>query len=152
MQLLMGIKNKEEGSTQGVLGIKWNVEHNTIGISVNQMSILEKITKRIILSVMNGIFDLLGILTPFKIHAKILLHMIWAHEPKLDWDEKLPSSIVSEWRGFISDMEYIHKLNFRRTVTPLEAVGKPILVVLADSSGHAYGTIAYVRWKFRKQE
>ena len=90
-----------EDSVQGVLGMKWNVEDDTIQISINQRSMSKKVTKRIVLSVVNGVYDPLGLLAPYIIRAKILLRKIWAHEPKLDWDDELPKGIEAEWKDFI---------------------------------------------------
>ena len=136
-----------EDSVQGVLGMKWNVEDDTIQISINQRSMSEKVTKRIVLSVVNGVYDPLGLLAPYIIRAKILLRKIWAHEPKLDWDDEFPKGIEAEWKDFIKDLQYVHNLDFTRAATPSDAVGKPMLVIFADGSGQAYGTVAYLQWK-----
>ena len=47
------------------------------------------VTKRMILSVVNGIYDPLGSLTPLIIKAKVLLKKLWCC--KLDWDEAVPT-------------------------------------------------------------
>ena len=72
VRLLLGVSDMED-SVQGVLGMKWNVEDDTIQISINQRSMSEKFTKRIVLSVVNGVYDPLGLLAPYIIRAKILL-------------------------------------------------------------------------------
>ena len=100
----------------------------------------EKVTKRIVLSVVNGVYDPLGLLAPYIIRAKILLRKIWAHEPKLDWDDELPKAIEAEWKDFIKDLQYVHNLDFTRAATPSDAVGKPILVIFAEGSGQAFDT------------
>ena len=148
VQLLMGVINQENESVQGVLGMEWNVDFDCLQVSINrEISTNTVITKRFILSVVNGIYDPLGLLTPFTIRAKILLRKIWAHEPRLDWDDDLPASIKSEWMNFISEIDDVRNLQFPRSVNGSDTTGNPILVIFADGSGHAYGTAAYIRWQ-----
>ena len=45
-----------------------------------------KLTKRSILSQVNGIYDPLELVAPFTIKAKIMLRKLWLHKEKLDWD------------------------------------------------------------------
>ena len=58
------------------------------------------LTERMILSQVLGIFDPLGLISPFVIKAKIYLRKLWALEPKLDWDDNLPQALYSEWAEF----------------------------------------------------
>ena len=75
------------------------------------------------------------------------MRKMWAHEPKIDWDDSLPPSLESEWKVIVKDMETINNLKFQRPVTPSNAIGKPMLIIFSDGSNHAYGTAAYIRWQ-----
>ena len=52
------------------------------------------LTKRQILFQVNGIHDPLGLISPFSVKAKIMLHKLWAQGRKFDWDEPIPET----WR------------------------------------------------------
>ena len=149
VHLLMGMNNDNGEITEGVLGMKWNVERDTIQFSINWEKFEgRKSTKRHILSVINSIYDPLGILTPFIIRAKILIRKMWAQQqPKLGWDDDLPNNIETEWKGIVKDMSKLNNLEFQRSVMPEDAIENPMLVVFADGSGDAYGAAAYIRWK-----
>ncbi|GFY53725.1 DUF1758 domain-containing protein [Trichonephila inaurata madagascariensis] len=77
--------SKCEGDTN-VLGLTWNLDKDTLKCIVNN-AILEKpteMTKRTILSAVQGIFDPLGILTAATLLSKIWLQETW--KLKLSWD------------------------------------------------------------------
>ena len=58
------------------------------------------LTKRLILSQVNGIFDPLGLVSPFIVRAKNFLRRLWTLEPKLDWDDYLPTLHYEERAKF----------------------------------------------------
>ena len=45
------------------------------------------LTKRIILSQVNSVYDPLGLASPLTVRAKILMRRLWLHNPKLEWDD-----------------------------------------------------------------
>ena len=96
VQFLLAVKEGEDEFSEGVLGLRWNVESDTLCIVYNQSISKEAFTKRSVISTVNSIYDPLGLLTPFTIRAKIIMRKMWAYEPKIDWDDSLPSSLVSE--------------------------------------------------------
>ena len=61
-------------------------------------------TKRSMLSIINSIYDPLGLINPFTIRAKILMRKLWAQNPKIDWDDNLPKEIEQEWEEILLDM------------------------------------------------
>ena len=108
------------------------------------------ITKRIILSKCNSIYDPYGFLGPFIIKFKILLRLIWAHEPKLDWDTEVPEAIKSKWLALLDEMELIPHLRFPRPLKPSNTTGDlPILIIFSDGSKQAYGAVAYMENNYR---
>ena len=104
-------------------------------------------TKRSILSVVNGFYDPLGLLTPFTVKCKIILRKLFAHEPKLGWDDDVPEEIESDWRNICKEIPQVSDLSFSRSLTPPGAVGNPKLVVLSDGAKSAFGAVAYARWE-----
>ena len=140
----------ETSVTEGVLGLIWDVERDLLQFKFKaSLEAPELATKRIVLSITNSIFDPIGFLTPFTVKVKIIMRSIWAYEPKLGWDSLLPSVIEQDWVKVMHQIPSLTKLTFRRSLTPLGATGSPMFVIFCDGSVHAYGVVAYVRWRLR---
>ena len=60
-------------------------------ILTSACTITSAVTKRMLVSDIAQIFDVLGWLSPVTIKMKILLQRLW--ETKLNWDEPVPSHI-----------------------------------------------------------
>ena len=105
------------------------------------------LTKRIILSQVNSIYDPLGLASPLTVRAKILMRRLWIHNPKLDWDDPIPEEDHQNWNKFFQDLSEMEKIKVNRCTKPKEATGNPILVIFSDGSNDAYGACAYARWK-----
>ena len=106
------------------------------------------LTKRIILSQVNGIYDPLGLLTPFTMKAKVMMQHMWMNETKrLGWDDPLPDGICLEWVQFFKELFDVEYLYFFRCIRPADAKGDPILIIFCDASKLGYGACAYVQWQ-----
>jgi len=106
------------------------------------------LTKRMILSQINGIYDPLGLVIPFTVKAKIMLRQLCSgDERNLGWDDDIPLELKIGWIKFFQQLFDVEKISFKRCVQPIDAVGKPTLVMFSDASEQAYGTCAYIRWR-----
>ena len=99
------------------------------------------------LSQLNGIYDPLGLLTPFTVKGKILMRDLWTLQ--YDWDTPLAENVRNEWIAFFHEMSSVPELKFNRCVKPAAAIGDPTLVIFSDASKHAYGACAYIRWELQ---
>ena len=110
-----------------------------------------QLTKRLILSWINGLFDPLGLVAPFIIRAKMLMKKLWLHDnTHLDWDDPVSSNLQSEWHQLFLDMFEIQNIYFKRCVKPHDVSAKqPTLLIFCDSSEAAFGACAYVRWQLK---
>ena len=108
---------------------------------------LKTLNKRSVLSQISGIYDPMGLLTPFTVAAKIMMQQLWKSEKELGWDDVLPNHIAVKWIDFFEDMFEVEKLSFKRCIKPTNAVGQPMLILFSDASEDAYGTCAFVRWE-----
>ncbi|GFU95788.1 uncharacterized protein TNCV_4903801 [Trichonephila clavipes] len=70
------------------------------------------VTKKSVISTVAKIFDPLGLIGYVITRVKILLQSLW--QLKLDWNDSLPSNIVSYWKSFIDDLESINCLDIPR--------------------------------------
>ncbi|KAL9977959.1 hypothetical protein ACROYT_G015428 [Oculina patagonica] len=104
------------------------------------------LTKRLILSQVNSVYDPLGLASLLIVRAKILMRQLWIHNPKLDWDDPIPEEDHQNWDNFFQDLSEMEKIQVNRCTKPKEATGNPILVIFCDGSNDAYGACAYARW------
>ena len=128
-----------------VLGMEWEEEEDVIRFKLSSLG-EEETTKRTCLSTICRIYDPIGLLAPVTISAKIILRKIWAYQPKVDWDDTLPTELQREWSSFRESLLYVKSLRFNRSLKPANAES-PILAIFSDGSKDAYSTVAYVRWK-----
>ena len=97
------------------------------------------LTKRILLSQVNGIYDPLGLISPFIIKGKILLRFLWIADSKLGWGDKIPVEMRLNWIIYFKEMFELSNLLFDRSVKPVNALKNPNLVIFSDASKEAYG-------------
>ena len=153
------------GNTK-VLGIVWNPRKDQFSFSarvnfsqkkrkihtmpnlteVNLVkSIPLKLTRRMILSQVNGIYDPIGLAVPFTVTGKMLLRKLTSE--KFDWDDPTPEEERISWVNFFVQMFAMEKITFHRSTKPQDAVGDPTLIIFSDASQEAFGTCAYIRWE-----
>ena len=101
------------------------------------------LTRRRLLEQVMGLFDPLGLLSPFLLKAKVYLRETLVE--KLGWDDSISSTMASKWIEFFTHLFSLENLKFPRCLTPTTAVGNPGLVILSDGFEVAYGCAAYIR-------
>ncbi|KRZ02668.1 hypothetical protein T4B_12184 [Trichinella pseudospiralis] len=72
--------------------------------------------ERGMLSVIMGIFDPLGYLSPFFIKAKRMLQVLWCKG--IDWDIPLPQNMLKNWRDWIAEIPSISEIMLPRCLLP----------------------------------
>ena len=101
------------------------------------------ITKRLVLSQVNGIDDPLGLITPFTVVAKIFLRELWKR--KLDWDEDVGEDDRAKVIRFFTNAFELEDISFERCMKPTGSVGDPVLITFCDASINAFGACSYFR-------
>ena len=150
----------------GVLGVSWSPEEDNISFQATLNFSVKKrgqrtgpnlkreevpgllpttLTKRLVLQQVMGIYDPMGLVSPFTLLAKMYLRETWRLQ--LDWDDALPPHLYKKWSQFFYQMFELENLRFPRCLRPLNAVGDPWLIILSDGSDQAYGCVAYCRWR-----
>ena len=159
-----GEKTVEEDSK--VLGITWNAQTDEFGFKT-KLNFSEKkrkirsspnlkqeeirsrtpkdLTKRMILSQVNGIYDPLGLTTPFTIRAKMMMRELSMENS--GWDDPVTEETRKCWMSFFEEMFDAEEITYPRAVKPNDTVGLPVLVIFSDASEKAFGACAYVRWE-----
>ena len=77
------------------LGIEWNAELDHFWLTVSEFLPLEAVTKRLLVSDVAKVYDVLGWFSPSVIKMKILLQNVW--ERKIDWDDEVPPDLLEIW-------------------------------------------------------
>ena len=90
---------KSDKKIQKFLGLTWDTEKDEICYSYNHVLKFsgEKSTKRKMLSELSSVYDVLGMVSPWTMKAKILFQKLWSF-PDLGWDGELPDDIEAEWQ------------------------------------------------------
>jgi hypothetical protein len=126
------------------LGLCWKPTNDEFGFQVVPIPVRAQVTKRILLSDLNKIFDPLGFLTPVLIKGKIFLQQLW--QLKIGWDNPLPNEMKIRWELFYQELEELGSLPIPRKCKPY--ISKAIeLHGFSDASQEAYGGCIFVRSK-----
>ena len=99
------------------------------------------LTMRKLLSIMNGIFDPLGLTTPFTTRLSVAFQDLFRVKPPLNWDDIIPQDSQKVWKEIIIMMSETKEVSFPRATKPHNAVGKSQLICYFDGSDHAFAAV-----------
>ena len=109
-----------------------------------------KLTKRILLGLVNSQYDPMGLISPLLIILKIHLRELFGSKISLGWDEAIPSENHEAWVAILSMFIKMGDIVLDRAVRPEGAIGPPELIGFSDGSLVAYGCAVYIRWRKSK--
>ena len=101
------------------------------------------LTRRLVLGVASGQFDMLGMASPLLIKLRVSMRDLFVKEVELSWDTALPAKLRNTWVDYIRELVITGQLEFQRCVRPVGKVEEFILVVVFDASA----AVIYCRWK-----
>lgn len=117
--------NVTTNGTERVLGVGWDPQNDAFGykLKLNFSIKMKKVhlepdlsgeqvpttvpaplTKRQVLFQVNGVYDPLGLISPFTVRAKMMLRKLWGQEKRLDWDDAIPDHLKHEWITFFEEL------------------------------------------------
>ena len=127
------------------LGIEWNISTDEFRLTINQSPLnATTITKRIIVSDVAKVFDVLGWFSPVTVKMKILLQRLW--EAKLDWDDPISDDLLQIWSQWRSELPLLTTLHVPRCY--FSSKKYPMTTQLhgfSDASEDAYSGVVYLR-------
>jgi hypothetical protein len=129
------------GILERALGVKWDVESDTLGIYINIPN--NPITRRGVLSSTFSIYDPYGLVSPVVLLGKRIFQL--ACHLNLNWDAELPSGLQREWLSWLGGVQLLSNFTVPRCVVPTEAAACIELHLFSDGSEVGYGVAAYVR-------
>ncbi|GFT06649.1 integrase catalytic domain-containing protein [Trichonephila clavipes] len=133
--------DKHSGETF-ILGIIWDLDNDFLKCCTNFDSLTceVKITKRLVLSTVQKVFDPIGMLAPSTLLPKLLLQEIW--KMKKAWDQELPQNIVNKF------MKWFNEIQILKDVTVPRCMKIDIfteLHVFVDASKGSYAGCVFAR-------
>lgn len=137
-----------------VLGLTWNLNRDTLSLrnSLKEVDIPEDltITRRLILSHTQRIFDPIGLVSPTTLCPKLLLQQTWKRG--LNWDSEVNEEIANEFRVWVSELKYLHELEIPRWVNLRPDCQETYsLHVFCDASAKAYACVIFLRVEQTKE-
>ena len=137
----------ECSSTTKVLGIPWNTHDDNLGINLPSSNKVSVLTKRKVLSLVNGIFDPLGMASPIIITLKIFLKYIWLRG--YDWDEEFTLNDQSTAINILDDINNLKDVSVPRCCYPYDKFdfnrSTFRLHLFTDASEEAYAACIYLQ-------
>ena len=128
--------------TERAFGLLWGIKNDKLTFQ-HSPKILPK-TKRGILSLVESIFDPLGIATPAVLEAKLIIQSLW--KLKVDWDDDIPKDILQRYQQWLSGLHHIKEIPISHWFSV--DVGKKTdieLHIYSDASSSAYCAVAYFK-------
>ena len=107
---------------QRSLGVYWNLEEDTFTFKV---CLPEKpFTRRGVLSIVNSIYDPLGLAVPVLLEGKLLLQQLVLlgkksnKEKPLAWDDPLPETLLTQWQHWRNLLPHLENVSVQRCYHP----------------------------------
>lgn len=147
-EVLRGIKSEDiedvnpESNAIITLGLKWNPRKDTLLIETKDLPSESRLTKRKFLSIVAGLFDPIGLISPIIVKLKIFIQFLWSL--KIDWDTPLDNETQRKAEMLLNELKDTKQIQIDRCVTIPEAVEFQIHG-FADASESAYGACVYLR-------
>ena len=127
-----------------VLGVEWNAESDCFRPLISLPDQETPLTKRVLVSNIARLFDVMGWCSPAIILMKVLLQRLW--ENHLNWDEPVPTHIERSWERWRTELPQLRDHLIARPYFPKSA--KIVSVQLhgfCDASEVAYAGVVYLR-------
>ncbi|KAJ8981422.1 hypothetical protein NQ317_015624 [Molorchus minor] len=132
-----------------VLGLVWEKGEDVISIKEESLDVLQNIagvpvTKRLILSVTQRIFDPIGLSCPVTLLPKLLLQQLW--KCKQGWDTPLDNETIRKFKIWAADSQELVKIKIPRWIRAGEGEADSLrLHCFSDASKNAYAAVIFLR-------
>ena len=140
---------KEILPSQRSLGVQWDLQEDQFTFDVTIPN--KPFTRRGVLSVVNSIYDPLGIAVPITLKGKLLLQKLVAmgktRNNSLGWDDPLPDSLARQWQQWKESLVDLEKVSLPRCLHPKNfgRIARAEIHAFSDASEEAIGVVIYSR-------
>ena len=133
---------------QRALGVLWDISADAFTFKVSLGK--RPFTRRGMLSILNSLYDPLGLAAPVIVRGKLLLRSMMANLGNLQpesWDEPLPEEQRPAWEAWCKALQALTLLMVPRcyTMASYTGVRRWELHTFCDASNDAIGAVAYLR-------
>lgn len=137
--------------TQRSLGVHWDIEKDQFTFRVSWSE--KPFTHRGVLSIVNSVYDPLGLAYPVILEGKLILQQLALmgkksnnHGP-LGWDDSLPENMNQRWSRWRDALPNLEKVAFPRCYHPkgFGTIERREIHAFSDASKDAIGTAVYLR-------
>lgn len=143
--------NKDNESTDKILGLYWNTELDAFVFNLNLVKIDPQImnpkrvpTKRESLKVIMSVFDPHGFVSPVTVRGRILMQEMW--RAGIDWDEKLNDELAAKWKTWLVELEEVKSVKIPRCFSSILFDAESVqLHTFVDASELAACATSYLR-------
>ncbi|XP_061185158.1 uncharacterized protein LOC133193208 [Saccostrea echinata] len=125
------------------LGLSWNLATDTFMYKASEEQ--KPLTKRGLLSTVNGLFDPLGFIAPIILNGKLIMREAFTGIES--WDDPLPTATMSAWKLWLEQLTRLDGVHIPwclLSVSYSKCVGKK-LHIFCDASEKAVAACAYIR-------
>lgn len=146
------IENLQTGTVEirdseviSVLGLVWNPSKDSFGVKLNlkDFRVDFAFTKRVMLSEIAQVFDLLGILSPVTIRAKIILQDLW--RAQVGWDDSIAKPLEDKFREYYLELLSLKSFSMPRCYSLFDKIVSKQIVGFCDASERAYCAVVYLK-------
>ncbi|XP_051792766.1 uncharacterized protein LOC127530319 [Acanthochromis polyacanthus] len=129
---------------QRSLGLSWELKHDVF--TFRAAATEKPYTRRGALSVLNSLYDPLGLVAPVIIQGKFLLRELTCNET-LDWDTPLPDAKEAEWMTWKDSLQDLQDFRMPRAYarTTLSTARRKELHFFSDASVRAIAAVGYLK-------
>ncbi|KAK3735289.1 hypothetical protein QZH41_010582, partial [Actinostola sp. cb2023] len=97
--------SKDAVPVQRSLGVSWDLKTDDFTFKVSTEVEEKPFTRRGVLSVVNSLYDHLGLVAPVVIRGKAFLRAMTSNLKPQDWDEPLPKEYKKAWEAWRSSLD-----------------------------------------------
>ncbi|XP_062587767.1 uncharacterized protein LOC134249430 [Saccostrea cucullata] len=128
---------------QHSLGLVWDLNTDTFTYQVRDDE--KPFTRRGVLSVVNSLFDPLGMIAPVVLQGRILMRDLIAET--IDWDDPLPECRIKDWRNWKDSLKSLEHLQVPRCLLQHSYEDSDVkrLHVFSDASEQAIAAVAFLQ-------
>lgn len=141
---------KDSLPAQRSLGVYWDLENDTFTFKVSLPD--KPYTRRGVLSIINSIYDPLGLAVPVLLEGRLLLQQLvimgkTKSNGSLGWDDPLPDALLQQWKRWRSSLLDLAQVSVRRCYHPKNFgdVTRAEIHAFSDASKDAIGATIYLR-------
>lgn len=132
-------------SVTSVLGLLWDKVTDQLSVNLSWLPDVQisGLTKRVILSVAQRVFDPIGFTCPVMLHPKLMLQNLW--KENIRWDEELTGEVKSDFLKWLKNLSDLNSVKIPRRFGNVIEKSAISFHSFSDASVLAYAAALFIR-------